>query len=84
MDAVQYAKQKKIKINKEILFASYANLPITDYTSHPPKVSLEQYPFIQGEKAMEMMIDILNQHEPDNNTGSNANDEIIPATLIAR
>lgn len=61
MDAVFCAKQKKIRINKDILFASYANLPITDYTLHPPKISLEQYPFFQGEMAMEMMIKILKQ-----------------------
>jgi len=30
-------------------------------------VSLEQYPFKQGEKAMEMMMKILNE-KPDNDT----------------
>ncbi|MDH7461161.1 LacI family DNA-binding transcriptional regulator [Chitinophagaceae bacterium 26-R-25] len=84
MDAVQYAKQKKIKINKDILFASYANLPITDYTSHPPRVSLEQYPFMQGEKAMQMMIEILNQNKTDNDSKINSKNEIIPTTVVTR
>lgn len=61
MDAVQHAKSIKIKVNKDILFASYANLPITSYTTHPPVISLEQYPFKQGEKAMEIMMRILSE-----------------------
>jgi DNA-binding LacI/PurR family transcriptional regulator len=82
MDAVQYAKQMKLKINKDILFASYANLPITDYTSHPPKISLEQYPVLQGEKAMEIMIKLL-QHNTDNSALSDKTyNELIATTLI--
>ena len=65
MDAVQYAKQVKIKVNKDILFASYANLPITAYTIHPPILSLEQYPYKQGEKAMEIMMKILSEKDDD-------------------
>ncbi|HMT73956.1 MAG TPA: LacI family DNA-binding transcriptional regulator [Chitinophagaceae bacterium] len=82
MDAVQYAKQKKIKINKDILFASYANLPITDYTSFPPKISLEQYPYLQGEKAMELMINILHKMENEEYSADISNEEIIIAKLI--
>ncbi|WP_276483276.1 LacI family DNA-binding transcriptional regulator [Paraflavitalea pollutisoli] len=61
MDAVQYAEQQNIRINKDIAFVSYANLPITGYTAFPPMASIEQYPFGQGNKAMELMIRILNQ-----------------------
>lgn len=82
MDAVFYAKQKKIRINKDILFASYANLPITDYVLHPPIISLEQYPFLQGEKAMDMMIKILHQSAKDGTLPYKENCETIAATLI--
>jgi len=61
MDAVQYAEKHGIKVNKDIVFVSYANLPITTYTAHPPLVSLEQYPHAQGEKAMQLMIKLLNK-----------------------
>lgn len=61
MDAVQYAEKHGIKVNKDIVFVSYANLPITAYTAHPPLVSLEQYPHAQGEKAMQLMIKLLNK-----------------------
>lgn len=82
MDAVQYAKQQKVKVNKDILFASYANLPITDYTSHPPKISLEQYPVLQGEKAMEIMIKLLHTQTKDNKKAETVFNERIAATLI--
>jgi LacI family transcriptional regulator, repressor for deo operon, udp, cdd, tsx, nupC, and nupG len=59
MDAVQYAQRHNIQVNKDIIFLSYANLPITNYTTHPPLVSIEQYPYGQGERAMEIMIKIL-------------------------
>ncbi|HKO81408.1 MAG TPA: LacI family DNA-binding transcriptional regulator [Chitinophagaceae bacterium] len=61
MDAVQYAQKQNIKVNKDIVFVSYANLPITSYTAFPPLVSIEQYPHKQGQRSMEIMIDILNK-----------------------
>jgi LacI family transcriptional regulator, repressor for deo operon, udp, cdd, tsx, nupC, and nupG len=67
MEAVKYAESKNIKINKDIVFTSYANLPITSYTAHPPILSIEQYPKIQGEKAMEIMMKILETVNIDNN-----------------
>ena len=60
MDAVQYAQKQNIQVNKDIAFVSYANLPITSYTAFPPLASIEQYPYGQGKKAMELMIKILN------------------------
>ena len=61
MDAVQYAERNGIKVNKDIVFVSYANLPITSYTAYPPLASLEQYPNRQGQKAMELMIRLLSE-----------------------
>lgn len=65
MDAVQYAQKQNIKVNKDIVFVSYANNPITNYTAFPPVVSIEQYPRRQGQRSMEMMIDILNEKNAD-------------------
>ena len=59
MDAVQYARQIKLKVNKDVIFASYANLPITEYILNPPIISFEQFPYRQGERAMEIMMKIL-------------------------
>jgi DNA-binding LacI/PurR family transcriptional regulator len=68
MAAAQYAHQQGVKINKDIAFVSYANLPITEYTAFPPLLSLEQYPYGQGEKAMQMMMQLLssqNENAPE-------------------
>jgi DNA-binding LacI/PurR family transcriptional regulator len=63
MDAVKYAESKGIQINKDIMFASFAHLSITNYTAHPPIISVEQFPYLQGEKAVEMLIRLLNSDE---------------------
>jgi LacI family repressor for deo operon, udp, cdd, tsx, nupC, and nupG len=82
MDAVQYANQIKIKVNKDIIFASYANLPITSYTTHPPIISLEQFPYKQGEKAMEMMMEILQNKNNDKEESNKYFEEVlIPAVI---
>ena len=63
LDAMQYARQQKLKINKDICFVSYANLPITTYLETPPMASVEQYPYQQGAKAAEVLIQILSRPE---------------------
>ncbi|MEO5948743.1 MAG: LacI family DNA-binding transcriptional regulator [Chitinophagaceae bacterium] len=82
MDAVQFAKQIKIKVNKDIIFASYANLPITNYTTHPPVISLEQYPFRQGERAMEIMMKVLSEKAEGTQIEDNFYSEEMPTTIM--
>jgi DNA-binding LacI/PurR family transcriptional regulator len=65
MDAVQYASKHHIAVNKDLVFVSYANLPITSYTAFPPLASIEQYPYRQGEKAMEILMSILNKNDTE-------------------
>ncbi|HRD58521.1 MAG TPA: LacI family DNA-binding transcriptional regulator [Ferruginibacter sp.] len=79
LDAVQCAERMGIKINKEVLFVSYANLPITEYTAHPPVASLEQFPYLQGEKTMTHMINLLNKPKQEH-----ASEEYIQEELKAR
>lgn len=59
LDAMRYARKMKKKINEDISFVSYANLPITHYLDTPPLASVEQFPREQGEKAMEIMLELL-------------------------
>jgi len=82
MDAVQYANKQQIDVNKEMAFVSYANLPITSYTAHPPMVSVEQYPYSQGLKAMEMMMQLL-QHKQDESGSIKFLKEEIRPSLVA-
>ncbi len=59
LDAVQYAKKKRLKINKDITFVSYSNLPFSIHSAYPPLASLEQYPYQQGQKATELLLQLL-------------------------
>jgi DNA-binding LacI/PurR family transcriptional regulator len=82
MDAVQFAQQENIQVNKDIAFVSYANLPITGYTTHPPIASIEQYPYGQGEKAMQLMIKILNKKAENSLTNDVYYTEELMPTLV--
>ena len=65
LDAMQHAKKLKLKINKDISFVSYANLPITSFLLNPPMASVEQHPYLQGTKAAEILMEILNDQKED-------------------
>ena len=82
MDAVQYAQKQHIKVNKDIVFVSYANLPITSYTAFPPLVSIEQYPRKQGQRSMEIMIDILHEKASDSQQPTTYYKEEMQVALI--
>jgi LacI family transcriptional regulator len=70
LDAIQYARKMKLKINKDITFVSYANLPLSHYTAYPPLASVEQFPYVQGQKATETLLEVLerNKDEQESNT----------------
>jgi LacI family transcriptional regulator len=59
IDAIKYTKDSGYKINKDICFASYANLPITSYLDDPPIISVEQFPQAQAEKATEILLKLI-------------------------
>jgi LacI family transcriptional regulator len=59
LDAMQYARSKKLKINKDICFVSYANLPVTHYLETPPLASVEQFPYEQGARATELLLKLI-------------------------
>jgi LacI family transcriptional regulator, repressor for deo operon, udp, cdd, tsx, nupC, and nupG len=63
LDAVQYARSLKMKINEDITFVSYANLPISHYAAFPPAASVEQYAYAQGQKATEILLELLDRKE---------------------
>ena len=65
LDAVKYARQNNLEINKDISFVSYANLPISNYTAFPPLASVEQFPYEQGKKAMETLLELLVKSKDD-------------------
>jgi DNA-binding LacI/PurR family transcriptional regulator len=66
LDAIKYARNQGLKINKDIFFVSYANLPITSYMDDPPVASVEQFPYQQAEKAAEVLFRLINEKEQAN------------------
>ncbi len=66
MDAAEQARKMKLKINKDICFVSYANLPISTYAAYPPLASVEQFPYQQGQKATETLIELLDKKSKEN------------------
>jgi len=78
MDATQFAHLQGVKINADIAFVSYSNLSITDYTAYPPLLSVEQYPYGQGEQAMETMIRAMKEEHIKDIFYH----EEVPATLV--
>ena len=63
LDAIKYSRSQGLKINKDIFFVSYANLPMTSYMDEPPLASVEQFPYEQAEKAAELLIQLINKKE---------------------
>jgi LacI family transcriptional regulator len=59
LDAIQYARQKKLVINKDVTFVSYANVPVTQYVDYPPLASVEQFPYDQGVSATELLFRLI-------------------------
>lgn len=70
LDAIQFVKSHKSGNDKNIVFVSYANLPLTNYVAHPPIASVEQYPYEQAEKATEILFKLL-----EDKSKSKGNDE---------
>jgi len=63
LDAIKYARSQGVRINKDISFVSYANLPITSYMDYPPVASVEQFPYQQAEKATQILLQLIASKE---------------------
>ncbi|RYF85373.1 MAG: LacI family transcriptional regulator, partial [Chitinophagaceae bacterium] len=61
LDGIKYCREQGLRINKDIFFVSYANLPITSYLDEPPLVSVEQFPYEQAAKATEVLLHLINK-----------------------
>lgn len=59
--AIKHARDLNLKINQDIEFVSYANLPLINYMKNIPAASVEQFPYLQGQKAADILLDLLAQ-----------------------
>lgn len=49
-------------------FVSYANLPIINYMENAPIASVEQFPYQQGKKAADILMDLINSQKSETGT----------------
>jgi LacI family transcriptional regulator len=68
LDAIQVARRNKLKINKDITFVSFSSLSMINYSAFPPVASVEQFPYQQGQKATEVLIELLSKTNYDPET----------------
>lgn len=59
--AIKHARSLKIDLDKDLKFVSYANLPIINYMDYAPVASVEQFPYLQGQKAADILLDLLSR-----------------------
>jgi DNA-binding LacI/PurR family transcriptional regulator len=77
LDAIQYAKKRNIKINNEISFVSFANLPMCHYMENPPLGSVEQFPYEQGKQAADILLELINQNNSPDETSKRSFNKVI-------
>lgn len=61
LESIKYTRNMGLKINTDIFFVSYANLPVTSYLDEPPIASVEQFPYQQAEKATDILFRLINE-----------------------
>lgn len=59
LDAMQACQQWGLRINEDISFVSFANLPLTAYMVNSPLASIEQHPYQIGWKAAEILLSLI-------------------------
>lgn len=81
LDAVKFALQNGIDVNEDILFASYANISANKHAAYPPAVSLDQFPYQQGQTAMNLLMDILQKKQADQSADTFFEQIEVPVSL---
>ncbi|WP_295721164.1 LacI family DNA-binding transcriptional regulator [Mucilaginibacter sp.] len=80
--AIKYAQKLNIKINQDLEFVSYANLPLINYMENIPAASVEQFPYLQGQKATDILMDLLHHQDKGTNEQSAYYKIIIESQLV--
>ncbi|WP_316800304.1 LacI family DNA-binding transcriptional regulator [Pedobacter frigidisoli] len=57
---------KKLEVINDFDVVSYANLPFISYLDHCPVASVEQYPYLQGQKAANILLDLMSNPNVEN------------------
>jgi len=63
--AIKEALKLGLSLGNDIEFVSYGNSPLLNFMEHPPLASVEQFPTIQGQKAIDTLLDLLSAKDQD-------------------
>lgn len=80
--AMKYARKLNIDLKKELQFISYANLPLINYMDHVPIASVEQFPHKHGEKAVEILFDLINHKTTSESENMHYHKVVVESELI--
>ncbi|WP_172954150.1 LacI family DNA-binding transcriptional regulator [Pedobacter ginsengisoli] len=77
--AIRYTRS--INLNG-IDFVSYANLPIINYMDYTPIASVEQFPYKQGKKAADILIDLINKPKTESGADQAFFNVVVESVLV--
>jgi LacI family transcriptional regulator len=80
LDCLQYVKRSKPGGIGNISIVSFANEPICDYMDNAPIASVEQFPYLQGEKATRLLLELLDKEA--GRDGTTAIHELLQPKLV--
>ncbi|GAB3493184.1 LacI family DNA-binding transcriptional regulator [Spirosoma knui] len=63
LDAMRACRQQGLRINEDISFVSFANLPLTAYMDQSPLASVEQHPYEIGRTTVHILLSIVESKE---------------------
>jgi LacI family repressor for deo operon, udp, cdd, tsx, nupC, and nupG len=63
--AIKHTRSLHMTANECPEFVSFANLPLINYMEHVPVASVEQFPYEQGQKATEILFELLAKKDRD-------------------
>ncbi|GAB3718448.1 LacI family DNA-binding transcriptional regulator [Spirosoma lituiforme] len=63
LDAMRACRKQGFRINEDISFVSFANLPLTAYMDQSPLASVEQHPYQIGQTTVTILLSLLESKE---------------------
>jgi LacI family repressor for deo operon, udp, cdd, tsx, nupC, and nupG len=59
LDAMQTCRKQGVRVNEDISFVSFANLPLTAYMDQSPLASIEQHPYQIGRNTIDILLTVI-------------------------
>ncbi len=82
LDCIAAVKAAGLKVNKDISFISFANLPIWEYMDSVPLASIEQFAYKQSSMAAEFLFRLINNAADPNSPDISPLQHIIDSEMV--